>query len=302
MQDLTAMAYFVHVVERGGFTAAARHLSEPLSTISRRVVDLERSLSVRLLERSTRRVRLTDLGEEYYEFCRRGLQEFDSANLLIQDRQSDVAGLLRITVPPSFPETIFAPVLATFRRKYPNARVAVSVTERYVDLLNERYDVALRIGALKDSSLSARRLASITSKIVASPAYLESRPRIARPEDLAAHDIISFDSSGRPVTWALYSKSAAKPENAMQIVLTPKLAYNNFSAIQAISEEGCGIAQIPEIHCAVALKEKRLLPVLEDWASAPAEIFAVTLGTRNMSRIVRLFLDHAVPVLSSIEA
>jgi len=297
MQDFAAMAFFVHVVEQGGFTAAARHLSEPLSTISRRIAELEQSLDVRLLERSTRTVRLTDLGQSYYEYCRRGLQEFEAATLAIQNRQSEVSGLLRITVPPNLVEPFFLPAVTEFQALHPNARVAILSTERYVDLLYERIDVAFRIGTLKDSQLTTRKIASYHSYLVASPGYLEGRRPIGSPEELSSHRIVAFDGGTGPVRWTLRRSSEAGPADPTSVEVLPHLAMNDFAAILAATLRGCGIALIPSILCSDHLREGRLLRVMTRWSSETVTISAVMPGRRNLSRLIRLFLDHCAAAL-----
>ncbi|MBO6754962.1 MAG: LysR family transcriptional regulator [Roseibium sp.] len=297
MQDYTAMALFVHVVERGGFTAAARYLREPLSTVSRRIAELEQSLGIRLLERSTRTVRLTDLGEIYYEHCRKGLQEFESANLVIQNRQSDVAGLLRMTVPPNLVKPFFIPMITAFQNRYPNARIAVLSTERYVDLLHERIDIAFRIGRLKDSRLMARKLASYTSYLVAAPDYLKQHGPIRNPEDLAEHRTIVFQAGEGQINWDLNATLPGGRTETATVSVMPQLMVNDFSGILAATLTGGGIARIPTILCAAAVHQGRLVRILADWSFEPTTISVVTPGTGNASRLLRLFLDHCAQTL-----
>ena len=292
MQDFIAMALFVHVVERGGFTAAARHLGEPVSTVSRRIAELEKDIGVRLLERSTRSVRLTELGKGYYEHCRRGLQEFDSANLMIRNRQTEVSGLLRMTVPPSLVEPFFVPLVTAFQRRYPNARIAIMSTERFVDLLDETIDIAFRIGDMKDSSLTVRRIATYADHLVAAPDYLKERPVATSPADLAAHCLIVFGTGAMETSWSLKRDATAGKDEAVIIAPVPHLILNDFAAILSATLSGGGIAKIPSILCADAVRDGRLELVLPDWSFKPVTISAVTPGRKNMSRLVRLFLDH----------
>jgi DNA-binding transcriptional LysR family regulator len=302
MQDFVAMAYFVHVVEQGGFSAAARHLSEPLSTISRRVAELEHILGVRLLERSTRKVRLTDLGETYFDYCRRGLQEFESGTLALRDRQSEVSGLLRITVPPSLVEPFFLPAVVGFQAVHPNARIAILSTERYMDLIHERIDVAFRISPLKDSQMVTRRIASYASHLVAAPSYLQGQRPVKAPSDLTSHRVVAFGGESGPVTWNLRRPSDKKPEDKAAVEVVPHLSMNDFAGILAAAIGGCGIARIPSILCASHLSEGRLSRVLPGWTFDSVTISAVTPGTQNMSRLNRLFLDHCVATLPGLLA
>lgn len=292
MDDLTAMAYFVHVVERGGFTAAARHVGAPLSTVSRRIAELERSLGVRLLERSTRAVRLTELGGSFYEYCRRGLEEFDSATLMIQNRQEEISGLLRITFPPNLAQPLFVPLVIAFQKLHPNARVALTSTERYVDLLREDIDVAFRIGPLADSTLTVRTLATYAIHLVASDAYVADAPPVRTPADLASHRAIVFGTDCAPQTWSLALLDRPTEPAATLVTVTPFLALNDFSGILSATLAGAGIARVPSILCGEDLASGRLVRVLPQWSPGSDSISAITPGRRNISRLQRLFLDH----------
>ena len=297
MQDFTAMALFVHVVERGGFTAAARHLGLPLSTVSRRIAELEKDLEVRLLERSTRKSNLTELGESYFEFCRRGLQEFDSANLMIQNRQTDVSGLLRITTPPNLVAPFFVPLVNEFQKKYPNARVSVTSTERHIDLLHEGIDVGFRVGPLKDSRLIVRRIAQYRHHLVASPDYIAQAPPVNSPQDLTRHRVIVFGTDIAPTTWTLMRKEGTKEKGTRSIMPTAHLLLNDYQGIITAAVAGGGIAEIPAILCSDAINNGHLVELIPEWQFAVTSLSAVSLGTRNMSRLVRLFLDYCFETL-----
>ena len=297
MRDFVAMAFFVHVAERGSFTAAARHIGQPLSTVSRRIAELEKSLGVRLLERSTRSVRLTELGADYYNFCSRGLQEFDSANLMVQNRQSEVSGLVRITVPPSLVEPFFVPLVTKFLDAYPNARVVIMSTQRQVDLLNENVDIGFRVGNLNDSGLSARKIATYTDHLVAAPDYVAGRMPISTPADLTGHCVITFGTDGAPASWSLARLADNGETETVSVSLLSHLQLNDFAAIHAATMSGGGISRIPSILCAKSLNEGHFVKVLPQWSFEPVTLSAITLGTRNMSRLIRLFLDQCVSEL-----
>lgn len=294
MYDLTAMAFFVHVVERGGFTAAARHVGAPLSTVSRRIAELERRLGVRLLERSTRAVRLTELGGSFYEYCRRGLEEFDSANLMIQNRQQEISGLLRVTVPPNLAQLTFVPLVIAFQKRHPNARIALTSTERYVDLLREDIDVAFRIGPHSDSSLTVRTLATYAIHLVASDAYVAGAPPVRTPADLSSHRAIVFGTDCTPQTWSLAPIDRPTELAATSVTVTPFLALNDFSGILSATLAGVGISRVPSILCGEDLASGKLVRVLPRWSPGSDSISAITPGRRNISRLQRLFLDHCV--------
>ena len=197
MADLNSLAIFAKVVEAKGFSEAARRLKIPLSTVSRRVAELEDQLSVRLLERSTRNLRLTDVGAEVLEHAQRSAELSEAVDNLVSNRLPTVAGLLRLSAPPSISDTLLAPLLNAFQASYPNVRVQVLVTDRFVDLIAEGIDLVFRLGALRDSSLIARKLLTFRHQLVASPAYLERVKAPRSPRDLLDHKLLAF-SHWRP--------------------------------------------------------------------------------------------------------
>ncbi len=300
MQDLTAMALFVHVVEQGSFTAAASHLGAPLSTVSRRIAALEASLGVRLLERTTRSLRLTEIGESYYAHCRRGLQEFDSANLLVRNRQNDVAGLLRISIPPNLAEDLFVPVVNAFQADFPKARVSVFVTERHVDLIADGIDLAFRVGELRDSGLTARRVAEFRPRLVAAPAYLATHGAPASPQQLSQHRIVAFGDGRAATTWRLTGSRSSDTDAAVTVKLEPDLTMNDYRGILHAVRAGAGIAEIPDVICAGSIDAGDLMPVLDGWTFAPVDLTALHAGNRHASRLVRLFLDACITAFKQL--
>jgi len=169
--DLNSVKIFVHVIEKGSFTAAANYLKIPIATVSRRVSELEGSLNVRLLERSTRRLRLTEAGITLYDFSKRGLAEMDAGLLALQERENDLKGVLRLSLPPNFEP--WWRLLEAFRLEYPNVKIDVFASERKVDLIEEGIDVSLRVGEVETLSSVAREVFQYRHKVVASPAFIE---------------------------------------------------------------------------------------------------------------------------------
>ena len=169
----------------------------PTATVSRRIADLEEQLGVRLLERSTRRLRLTDIGSEVLVHARRGAELRDAVDNIASDHQSNVSGLLRLSAPPSISDSLIAPLVGTFQAAHPNVRVQVYVSERFVDHIAEGVDLAFRVGAIKDASLVARIILTYRHLLLASPAYLETCKPPATPQDLLGHRLLAF-SRGSP--------------------------------------------------------------------------------------------------------
>jgi len=295
--DLNAVALFVGVVEHKSFSEAAKRLAVPISTVSRKVAELEKMVGIRLLERSTRQLRLTEPGREYYEYCRRGLAEFAAGALKINDRQEEISGTLRISAPPSIADVLLAPVIIAFQTRYPGVSANVQMTERKVNLIEDAVDVALRVGPLDDSSLVARRLLGYRHVLVASPGYLDTHGIPGQPEALYSHRLISFDGWHGTVFWALTHKAGKKTggnKRVVKIKVNSVLGINDYAGIQHAVSAGCGIANMPALLCNKQLHNKQFIEVLPDWQLAPVVLSAVYPCNRNMMRTVRLFIDFLV--------
>jgi DNA-binding transcriptional LysR family regulator len=294
--DKNAMALFVKVVENKSFTKAAQREGVPVSTVSRKIMDLEKELEVRLLERSTRKLRLTEIGQEYYERCRRGLEEFEAANLLITDQRAEVSGRLRISVPPSLSDIIIVPLIEMFQATHPKVVVQCLVTDRHIDHISDGIDLSLRVGELRDSSLVARRLLRYRSVLVASPGYLEKAGTPKHPSELPLHGLVAFAPWDTTVRWEM-----EKGTDSERIDLEPRIAINDYAGVQRAVIDGMGISEIPSIVCGPALNDGRLVEVMSDWWFAPTTIAAIYPSNRNLSRVVRLFRDFCVerfPILA----
>jgi DNA-binding transcriptional LysR family regulator len=289
MIDRNAMALFVKVVENHSFSKTAQRESVPVSTVSRKISELEKALGVRLLERSTRKLRMTEVGQDYYERCRRGLEEFEAANLLISDRQSEVAGTLRISVPPSISDVMVAPLVAGFQALYPNVVFRVLVTDRHVHLIEDGIDLAMRVGELDDSNLVARRLIRYRHMLVASPGYLEKAGEPKDPQDLHDYPLIAFSPwFGEPV-WTL-----SNGKKVEKVLVNSGFSINDYNGVQRAVLDGSGIGEIPSVVCGEQIEAGRLVEVMPNWHFEPVTISAVYSTRLNLSRVVRLFKDFCV--------
>lgn len=283
--DLNEIVVFARVVEAGSFTAAARDLGMPKSTVSRKVSDLEERLGARLLQRTTRKLSLTDVGNTYYQYARRVVDEVEEAELAVTQMQEAPRGLLRITTPLTF--RYLGPIVTSFLARYPDVQVQMVGTDRVVDLVDEGFDLAVRAGKLADSTLIARSLGSESNVIAASPAFLEAHGTPSSPSELAEVDCIAFGGLRDPNTWVLHADG-----ETVSATVSARLTVNDFEVVRQVAVAGGGIALMPLSLCCDDLRAGRLVRVLPDWCTASAPIHAVYPSTRHLSPKVSAFLDH----------
>ena len=287
--DLNEIVVFAKVVETRSFTAAAQQLGLPKSTVSRKIAQLEERLAARLIQRTTRKLSLTEIGQAYYERCARIVSDIQSAEQVVTDMQSTPRGLLKITAPIDLGAFRLGAVTAEFCASHPDIYVHLDLSDRVVDLVEEGMDLALRFGPLGESSLVARRLAHITMRLYASPDYLARRPPPNEPDDLADHDLIGFLPRARFSTWSLVGPD----DQTTELVPVPRMTSNNLLAVREAAIAGAGIALLPSFAVSCPVKVP-LIPVLPSWRTPTAELFAVYPSTRNLSPKVRAYLDFVV--------
>src|SRR5437899_3642108 len=244
------MALFVRVVEAGSFSKAAAREAMPVSTVSRKIADLEKALRVRLLERSTRQLRMTEIGQGYFESCRRGLTEFEAADSLVTQRQAEISGRLRISVPPSMSDLAVVPLVGAFQERYPKVTVHCLVTERYIDYIADGIDLSIFVGdsSNRDGSVVARTVAVDRARLLASPDYLARIESVTRPHDIVPHVHIAFSHWERPVSWTLSSGS-----ESTHIGSAPRLVLNDYAGVLQALVSGMGISELPGFLCKAAL-------------------------------------------------
>ena len=238
--DLNAVATFVRVVERGGFTSAAAALGVPKSSVSRSVKRLEQELGVRLLHRTTRRLSLTEAGRAYYEGVASALSGMEEARAAIGDMQDAPRGAVRITAPPDIGAMLLAPIVARFAKKYPEVRVELSLTGRYVDLVQEGFDLALRMGKLSDSSLVVRSLGNIDAGLYASKQYLARAGVPHKLADLARHTCLLFKGSNGTARWHLEG-----PHGQEIVDVKGQISADDISFLREALVAGGGIGFMP---------------------------------------------------------
>lgn len=283
MDRLQAERMFVKVVETGSFAAAARRLGTSSGQASKLVARLEADLGVKLLNRTTRALALTEAGQAYADRMRAILESFDDLTTEVQNAATAPRGRIRLTAPLSFGTVRLAPVLARFAREYPEISLEVQFTDRIVNLVEEGFDAAVRVGRTMDSTLVGRKLGTACMVTVAAPGYLALRGRPLIPADLAAHDCILDTNNREPNIWLYRHDTRAQ--------VSGRLIFSNASACLAAAEEGLGIAYLPDFVAQDQLAQGRVIEVLADWSEVSLGIHALWPGRRHLPRKLRVLVD-----------
>ena len=285
---LDGMVIFATVVESGAFGAAGKRLGHSASHISKSVAALERRLGVRLLNRTTRSVSLTDDGRAYYERCRIILDVAEEAVAFAEQRHAQPKGKLRLTAPVSFGLSHLSELLPKFMDRHPDVILDIELNDRKIDLVAEGFDLAIRIGELGDSSLISTRLASTRGVVVAAPSYWDRHGRPECPEDLQKHACISYSNINTPNKWTFATSSGE-----IETVTVPIKALCNSAELEtALAVAGKGVTRLPAFTCQRELAEGQLETVLEAYENAPIGIFAVYPHRAHLSVKVRAMVDY----------
>lgn len=282
----------VAVVDQGSLVAAARRLRRSAPAVTRALAALEQRVGARLIERTTRRLSATEAGRALAEQSRALLSAYDDAVTDISP--APVRGLLRITAPVQFGRRHVAPIVAVFLRKFPESQVELVLHDRYLDLIEEALDVAVRIGALSDSSLLVRRVGEVRRLVVASPGYLARRGTPAKPGELTAHDTIFSTSAGGPLEWRFGLRGRTV------VRLTPRLLTNDVEARLAAARAGHGIVRALSYQVAEDLAAGRLIRLLRAFEPPPLPVQLVAVGRAHMPPKIRAFLDLAAEQLGRL--
>ena len=290
MQDLNDMLYFAEVVEHAGFAAAGRHLGLPKSKLSRRVAGLEARLGVRLLQRTTRKLSLTQAGELYHRHCVAMRDAADAASEAMQQASTEPRGVVKVACPVTLAQSNLGPILSRFLAQYPQVHLDVQVTNRVVDLIEEGFDVALRVrGSLDDSgSLVVKNLGLTRALLVASPAQLARQGQAVTPADLARLDSVNMSCAGDgQVTWHL----AGPDGKIFTLEHRPRLVADDLLTLKFAILGGIGMCVLPDYMCREELRSGQLALVLPGWGPRPGIVHAVFPSRRGMVPAVRRFLD-----------
>ena len=289
---------FARVVDEGSFSRAAQRLGMPKSTLSRRVAALENQLGERVLTRTTRKLTVTEFGTAVLQHARHVAEDVQAAESLAQNRQTQPSGRLRVTMPADLGNMLLAPWIAEFVLLYPAITLEIDFSARFVDLVGENFDVAIRMGELQDdASLAARRLATFRSSLYAAPGYVARRGAPAEPHELVQHaGLHSLSRTGEPIPWVLH-----RGDEQWRGVAVSRTVANSPEVLMRMALHGAGITLVHDHFALQYLERGELVPVLPEWRSAPISAWAVFPGRRLMPLRTRAFIDTLVARFSGPE-
>jgi DNA-binding transcriptional LysR family regulator len=289
MQDLNDLYYFSAVVDNGGFAAAERALGIPKSRLSRRISALENELGVRLLQRSTRRFAVTDVGNAVHRHAQSMLEEAKAAREVVDRLSAEPRGQIRLSVPVSIAQEMIPRLMPEFLAKYPEVRVQLHVSNRRVDVINEGFDLAIRVRNKldDDGSLVMRTFGQIQELLVASPKYLDRAGRPKDPDDLKNHVTLTMNEDEARQRWDLQDAGG----DTRRVELKPRLSGFDFPMLMALARQGLGITMLPETVCADAIRKGELEVVLPDWRLPQGISHLVFASRRGLLPAVRAMID-----------
>jgi len=280
------MTAFAAVADMGGFTAAAAKLGLSRAAISKSVMQLEAHLGTRLLNRTTRRVSLTEIGRIYHERCKDILRDIEEVDAIASDHGDIPQGLLRISAPTSFGIRHLSQAIPTYLQQHPQVRISLSYSDRFVDLVSEGIDVAVRIANLQDSSLIARKVTACRRILCASPSYLQQRGEPKVPQDLALHPCLVYSNEAKAETWTLHGPNGIETVN-----VNGPLCADNGDILCASAMAGLGITLLPTFIVGAEIRAGRLIPVLAQYTPSEIAMYTIFPSRRYMAARVRTFVD-----------
>ncbi|HSX60215.1 MAG TPA: LysR substrate-binding domain-containing protein [Tahibacter sp.] len=305
MRDLNDLAFFAAVAEHGGFAAAGRALGIPKSRLSRRMAQLEDDLGVRLVQRSTRRFAVTEIGRQFLVHCRAMLAEAKAAEEAVATQRAEPRGMVRIAAPVELAQNLVASCLPRFLAAYPRVRVQFLVSNRRFDLLNENVDIALRVRPAPDMDpeLVTRRIGRAQKVMVAAPAYLDARGRPRHPDDLAAHDTLSLVEMETVQNWTFFPAAGGEP---VRVEVEPRLLCGEFNVLMQATLAGSGICGLPATMCGPHVVDGLFEHVLPDWQAGESVIHLVYPSRRGqlpaVRALVEFLVEHLPPIVDARDA
>jgi DNA-binding transcriptional LysR family regulator len=287
MSQIEEIRAFVMVVETGSLTQAAERLGIAVSAVSRRLKDLELRLGAPLIQRTTRRMYLNEVGQGFYDRCKAVLDELEAAQQEVLNSGGALNGVLRISTPLSFGVTHMSSAIAQFMHAHPEVRIEMDLSDKRVDLVAEGFDLAIRIGVLSDSSLIAKKITEVKKIPCAAPDFLERYPKITKPEDLAALPALIYSNDRTPTDWPYTS-----PEGKSGVIrMTSRLTASNGDVLREAAIAGLGVGCLPNFLHYDAINNGLLRPVLADYDWTGLDVFAVYPKTTILPKRTRAFVD-----------
>jgi DNA-binding transcriptional LysR family regulator len=298
MQDLNDLYYFAMVVDHGGFAAAERALGIPKSRLSRRITQLETDMGVRLLQRSTRRFAVTDVGNSVYRHAQTMLAEAHAAREVVDRLTAEPRGVVRVSIPVGLAQQQMPMLLPEFLARYPQVRLQLHVSNRKVDLINEGFDVAMRVRSKldDDGGLIMRSFGQMQELLVASPRYLNGMGRPTDPDELAQHVTLSINEDEVRQRWELHGPDG----EIRRVELKPRVSGFDFPMLRSLAEQGVGITLLPETLCAQQVRDGVLEVVLPQWRLPQGIFHAVFASRRGLLPAVRVFIDFLVEKMPAL--
>lgn len=290
--NLDAIPVFVKVVETGSFSGAARLLNMPKTTVSAKIAALEKRLGLKLIQRTTRKLRVTEAGTKYFHHCANAIREMELGEAALQSTQSEPTGVLRVTAPVDVGHMLLPRIARAYLARYPGTSVELLVSNRIVDLIGEGIDLAIRAGTLKDSSLIAKRFFDVGTTLWAAPSYLKQFGNISHPRNLAKAAFVGFKG--------INTLRLAHGKSEVEVPMAGRIVADDLETIKALAILGEGIAWLPDFLAADAVAAGSLVPVLPNWKSkAMGNIYFVYAGRKYASPKVQAFIQVAQDIAAS---
>ena len=284
--DLNLLMLFLQIVNAGSISQAAARLETPKATLSRKLRQLEQQVGAVLLKRGPHRLEVTEIGQALLAHCQRIAAEAADASVVASEMQSQLRGTMRICIPFGLASTWISQALARFALEYPDVRLTIHVTNSWVDVSEDPYDVAIYIGRVRNEHLPVRRLAELPRGVYASPKYCERKGIPQKPADLLTHDCIALESQLRDKLWTFEGAGSERPAT-----ITPRMTVSDIIAAREMAVAGLGFAILTHAVCEADVQAKRLVRVLPDWQIPPVTISATFLERRHMPLRIRAFID-----------
>lgn len=291
--DFNEVAIFIKVIQKGSFTSAALALNMPKSTVSTKISNLEKRLGTSLITRSTRKISLTPAGEAFFLRSTKAIDEITAAELAVRAENVEPQGRFRITAPVDIGNVILPTLTTLFLKKFPKVQFDILLSDRRVDFLEDRVDLAIRAGELKDSSLIAKKVGEVVFRMFASPKYIKERGSPLNLKELNSHICVLFTPLS---TEGWHLKNGKR---ATTVISTDKIIVNNMSLAHSLALEGTGIALLPSFLCESEIRTGKLIPILQEWTSEVAPMHFVYPAQKYVPPVIKAFIEMSSEALRS---